>query len=203
MGEPFFSVIVTEHNSAAFMRKGLDSIREQSFTDYELIIVCDACEDKTAEIAREYTDKVIEVDFRRAGLARNRGMDEARGTWILWMDDDDWWLHDEAFAMLAEAVGKNGEDMLAFGFIFKGKGYAPNVPGHLWPAIWNKVWRRSFIERVGARFPDWDHADDMGFANQTHGKAKVAYLDLPFYYYNYMRPGSLTWREEQGEFGNK
>ena len=57
MGAPFFSVIVPEHNSAEFMRKGLDSIRDQSFTDYELIVVCDACSDNTAEIAREYTDR--------------------------------------------------------------------------------------------------------------------------------------------------
>ena len=53
MSNPFFSVIVPMHNSAAFMRRGLDSIREQTFTDYELIIVCDACEDNTADIARE------------------------------------------------------------------------------------------------------------------------------------------------------
>ena len=64
MSKPFFSVIVPEHNSAEFMRKGLESIKAQSFTDYELIVVCDACEDNTAEIAREYTDKVFEIEAR-------------------------------------------------------------------------------------------------------------------------------------------
>lgn len=44
---PFFSVIVPEHNSEKFMRKGLDSIKQQTFKDYELIIVCDACTDNT------------------------------------------------------------------------------------------------------------------------------------------------------------
>ena len=57
--KPFFSVIVPAHNSAAWIRKGLDSIRAQVWDNYELIVVCDACTDNTAEIAREYTDKVI------------------------------------------------------------------------------------------------------------------------------------------------
>ena len=54
MKKPFFSVIVPEHNSAEWMRKGLNSIRWQSFTDYQLIIVCDRCTDDTAKIAEEY-----------------------------------------------------------------------------------------------------------------------------------------------------
>ena len=195
---PFFSVIVPEHNSAAFMRKGLDSIREQSFPNYELIIVCDRCEDDTEMIARKYTDRVIEIDAGRCGMARNAGLDAATGEWILFMDDDDYWLHEYAFEMLANNVGKHEEDILAFSFIFRGKGYARNMPGYLWPAIWNKAWRREFIERVGARFPDWKHSDDAGFAQQTHGKAKIAYWDMPFYYYNYLRPGSLTWKIENG-----
>ena len=47
---PFFSVIVPAYNSAEYIRKGLDSIKEQAFTDYELIIVCDSCTDNTEEI---------------------------------------------------------------------------------------------------------------------------------------------------------
>ena len=85
---PFFSVIVPEHNSEKFMRKGLDSIKEQTFTDYELIIVCDACTDNTVNIAKEYTDKVFEIDKKRCGAARNLGLDNAKGQWILFMDDD-------------------------------------------------------------------------------------------------------------------
>ena len=135
--KPFFSVIVPEHNSAEFMRRGLDSIRMQTFKDYELIVVCDSCEDRTAEIAREYTDKVFEIQAKRCGFARNKGLDEATGEWILFMDDDDW-------------------------------------------------------------FPDWKHSDDEGFSRITHHRAKIAYLDANLYYYNFMRPGSLTWQIEKG-----
>ena len=88
MSKPFFSVIVTEHNSAEWMRKGLDSIADQSFRDYELIVICDRCTDNTAEIAKSYDARVpeitvLEVDFGRAGLSRNRGLDIARGECVL------------------------------------------------------------------------------------------------------------------------
>ena len=202
--KPFFSVIVTEHNSAEWMRKGLDSIADQSFRDFELIVICDRCTDNTAEIAKSYDARVSEitvreVDFGRAGLARNAGLDIARGEWVLWMDDDDWDLHEFAFEMLAAAL-KNAEDVdiLAYGFIWKGVGYAYNSTVRLWPAIWNKCWRREFIG--DHRFPDWEHSDDLGFAREMHPLARIIFWDQPFYYYNFMRPGSVSDKLEKGEY---
>ena len=196
---PFFSVIVPEHNSSQFMRKGLDSIKEQTFTDYELLIICDSCSDNTAEIAKEYTDKVFEINAKSAGVARNTGLDNATGQWILFMDDDDWFLHDYVFEMLAEKLKNFKKDILAFSFIFKGQGYAKCGQ---WIAIWNKVWKRAFIENGHYRFPPIDHADDIQFSQQTHPKATWEYWDMPFYYYNFMHENSLSWREKQGEFNN-
>ena len=46
---PKFSIIVPLHNSADFCRKCLDSVKFQTYTDYELIIVCDKCVDNTAD----------------------------------------------------------------------------------------------------------------------------------------------------------
>lgn len=195
---PFFSVIVPEHNSSEFMRKGLDSIKEQTFTDYELIIVCDRCDDNTADIAREYTDKVFEIDAGCCASARNAGLDAATGEWILFMDDDDWFIGMKAFEQIANRVGLIGEDIFAFGFEWPGYGIKFNSPQKLYTAVWNKAWRREFIERIGARFPEWKHSDDEGFSRLTHHKATIAYHPLCLYYYNFMRPGSLTWQIENG-----
>ena len=136
---PFFSVIVPEHNSEKFMRKGLDSIKEQTFTDYELIIVCDACTDNTVNIAKEYTDKVFEIDKKRCGAARNLGLDNAKGQWILFMDDDDWFLHNYVFEMLYNKIKTIDTEVLAFSFIMNHRGYTKC--GMKWPAIWNKAWK--------------------------------------------------------------
>lgn len=205
MSKPFFSVIVTEHNSEAFMRKGLDSIREQTFTDYELIIVCDNCSDNSAEVAREYSDRVIECSHGRAGLARNEGLDAATGEWVLWMDDDDWYLHEYAFEMIADFIMEHKKagikfDILGYAFIWKGVGFARNTQQRVWPAIWNKAWRREFIG--DNRFPDWKHSDDYGFACEVHPKARFIFWDQPFYYYNFMRAGSISEHIKNGEYDN-
>ena len=132
-------------------------------------------------------------------MARNKGLDEAAGEWILFMDDDDWWMDENAFRTIAENVGKEGEDVLAFGFYWAGNGGDKfNRPGRLFTAIWNKAWRRSFIEEHGFRFPDWKHSDDDGFSRLTHPVARIAYMDEVLYYYNFMRAGSLTWQIQQG-----
>lgn len=198
----FFSVIIPAHNAAGWMRKGLDSIKRQTFTDYELIIVCDDCQDKTAEIAREYTDRVYEVSWHNCGKTRNRGLDEATGKWILFMDDDDWFMDDSAFMVIAQELKrleKEGDqfDVMAFDFIFGSNGYARQYPGHLYIAIWNKAWRREFIGET--RFPEVPHSDDVGFAEQTHDRARFRFMNEALYYYNWMRPGSITQKLHTGE----
>ena len=92
--KPFFSVIVPAHNAAGFIKKTLQSVKMQDFKDYELIVVCDRCTDNTYDIAQAYADKMIRTDFGMDGLARNAGIDAAEGEWILFLDDDDWWIHE-------------------------------------------------------------------------------------------------------------
>lgn len=196
MNKPFFSVIVPAHNSAEFIRKGLKSIKQQTFTDYELIVVCDACTDDTAEVVTGYADKVISTWHGRDGLARNAGIDSADGEWILFMDDDDWWLHPYVFEMIAGKAGKFEEDILAFGFLardFQQPGLQEyyNSRGHIWPAVWNKCYRREFIGDT--RLPGIEFTSDLPFTNELLRKGPgVQFLAVPLYYYNYMRKGSQT-----------
>ena len=205
MDNPFFSVIMPVHNSAGFMRKMLDSIREQSFTDYELIVIADRCSDNSAEIAREYTDKVLEVDFGRAGLSRNAGLDIARGEWILFSDDDDWWLHPYVFETIHAMVCEDEtSDIIAYGFYWKKEDRNDlmnflQANGAWWVAPWTKAWRRSFIGEH--RFPAWRHSDDLGFAEEMFPLVKGwSYLPVPMYFYNYMHAGSTQWKLKTGEF---
>lgn len=198
--KPFFSVITPQHNSAAFMRKGLDSIKKQDFTDYELIIVCDRCSDNTVQIAEEYSDIVLEVDFGMASLSRNAGLDIATGEWVLFLDDDDWYK-DGAFQRIAEEIKRQPDiDILAYGFEWKGRGTALQSSRRVFPAIWNKAWRRDFIGEE--RFPPWIHTDDLGFARKMHKRARFGFLAAELYFYNFMRPGSVSDRIKNGEYDN-
>ena len=198
MSNPFFSVIVPAHNAACRIRRGLSSIMRQTFADYELIVVCDDCQDDTAAIARAYTKNVYEVSWHNCGKTRNKGLDEATGKWILFMDDDDWLQNEDAFQIIADAIRKDENfDVLAFGFTFRMNGYSRQFPGHLYIAIWNKAWKRSFIGDT--RFPEVPHSDDVGFAEQLHPRARFRYIDDNLYFYDYLRPGSITAKLRSGE----
>lgn len=184
-----FSIIIPAYNAANRIRNALDSIASQTFTDYELLVVCDSCKDDTAEIAREYTDKVLLVNNNHDGLTRNVGLDYASGDWVMFMDDDDWWMHEFVLETIAPHLTDN-IDVLRFGFFWL-NGSGDTKPGP-WIAVWNKCWRRSFIGYT--RFSDRPKWSDIDFNNEMMAKApRIADLDKILYYYNFMREGSISW----------
>ena len=190
-----FSIIIPAHNAENHIKKALDSISYQTYKDYELIVVCDRCTDNTEQIVRQYTDKVFTVNFNRDGLTRNVGIDNATGDWILFMDDDDWWLHEFVLDQLSKKLDEVGDniDLLCFSFIWKDIRYcSPNsLRGELYPAVWNKCWRRSIIGSI--RFPDIYSVSDWQFHCAVMRKNPRIYLwDMPMYYYNYLRKGSIS-----------
>ena len=95
MHNPFFSVIVPTHNGETFIRNCLRSIKTQSYRNYELLVVCDSCDDFTWEVAKRFThpDNIYFTECHHDGLTRNKGLGNAQGDWVLFADDDDWFLH--------------------------------------------------------------------------------------------------------------
>lgn len=195
-----YSIIIPAHNSADYIDKALDSIDSQTYKDYELIVVCDACTDRTEHIAKSSirgnsTDKVITVDYNNIGLTRNAGIDVARGEYILFMDDDDWWLHEFVLEQIDQAI--RGADVLCFGFIWKYRGYtSPHRDAKtVWPAVWNKCWKRTAIGVN--RFPDKFPEDVLFNAAVFKRSLDIKFLEMPLYYYNYWREGSYSRRTGQ------
>ena len=190
-----FSVICPTYNGAERLPESLSSVTGQTFTNYELIVVCDSCEDNSAEVARQYTDKVIEVDFHRDGLTRNAGLDAAQGEWILFIDDDDFFMHEYVFSLLAEKIAEVGEnvDVIDYSFIWGGKGYNVQSEDNINIMVWSRAWKRSFIgER---RFNDFQYGSDSYFFSELilhNPDCRVCFYDKLMYYYNYMREGSMS-----------
>ena len=189
-----FSVIIPAHNSEKFIAKGLDSIKNQSFQNFELIVVCDRCTDRTKEIAESYGAKIIEVDYGRDGLSRNAGLEVAKGEYILWQDDDDWYLHEFAFSMIDQKLKEtNNPEVLIYSFLWKGVGYAKplNRFNEPYTAVWCKAWRRDWIGNT--RFSDVYSVSDADFHKLMFAKPHRRVLfDTPLYYYNYLRKGSIS-----------
>ena len=189
-----FSVIIPTHNAEKFISKGLDSIKAQSFRDFELIVVCDRCTDNTKAIAESYGAKTLEVDYGRDGLTRNAGLDIAQGEYILWLDDDDWFLHEFVFEQIDRKLKEtNDPELLCFSFIWKGVMYSEplNKHGEPYVAVWCKAWRRDYIGDT--RFPDVYSVSDSYFhADMMKKPHRTELFDNPMVYYNYLRKGSIS-----------
>ena len=197
-----FSVIVPAHNSEQYIGKLLESVKSQTFKDFELIVVCDNCSDCTGLAARGYADRIITTHYGRDGLARDAGLSEAQGDWILFADDDDWFCDDSCFQQIADAINTNDTDIIAFGYICKGRGYvSPSRLTVFNPGdahVWSNCWKRSAI--TGAKFGDAVFCSDTYFVRDVKIRTqRYVLLDQPLYYYNFKRPGSQTDKLIRGE----
>ena len=197
-----FSVIVPAHNSEQYIGKLLESVKSQTFKDFELIVVCDNCSDCTGLAARGYADRIITTHYGRDDLARDAGLSEAQGDWILFADDDDWFCDDSCFQQIADAINTNDTDIIAFGYICKGRGYvSPSRLTVFNPGdahVWSNCWKRSAI--TGAKFGDAVFCSDTYFVRDVKIRTqRYVLLDQPLYYYNFKRPGSQTDKLIRGE----
>ncbi|MBU0677421.1 MAG: glycosyltransferase family 2 protein [Verrucomicrobia bacterium] len=99
MSTPQVSVVLPTHNRADMLARAIQSVLSQTFTDFELLVISDHCEDHTAELVRGLKDNRIRyLENRRnpgASGARNTGLEESRAPYIAFLDDDDEWTADK------------------------------------------------------------------------------------------------------------
>lgn len=92
---PFFSVVIPAYNREVLIKKAVDSVLAQSYTDFEVIVIDDASKDRTAEVVATYTDPRVRLIKQAVngerGVARNTGNQAAQGQYICYLDSDDWW----------------------------------------------------------------------------------------------------------------
>ena len=93
------SVIVPMHNSSKYLTECIESILNQTYNNFEIIIVDDASTDNSVEIASEIKDNRIRIFKLEENLgvatARNKGIEEATGDYICFIDSDDYWVRDK------------------------------------------------------------------------------------------------------------
>jgi glycosyltransferase involved in cell wall biosynthesis len=81
------SAIIYAHNEEDYLEKTIKNFKETEFP-HELIVVCDSCTDKTSEIAKDYTSRVFEVNFKNISKTRNFGAKKAKGNILVFSDAD-------------------------------------------------------------------------------------------------------------------
>ena len=104
------SIIVPVHNASSSLTSTLDSIRTQTYSEFEVILVDDGSDDGSGGMCDEYAGKdsrfkVFHQENRGVASARNTGLEAARGEWIFFADADDY-LHPEALHILLLGTSK-------------------------------------------------------------------------------------------------
>ncbi len=92
MENPFFSIIVPVYNKERYIANTLDTILQQDFTSFEILAIDDGSTDRSASIIQNIHDeRIIYIHQNNQGVsaARNRGIQEAKGEWIMFLDADD------------------------------------------------------------------------------------------------------------------
>ncbi|NEQ65641.1 MAG: glycosyltransferase [Symploca sp. SIO2D2] len=113
---PTISVIIPAYNAESTIKETINSILNQTFTDFELIIINDGSQDSTLEVVSSISDSRIRVfSYSNAGVsaARNRGIAEAKGEYFSFIDADDLWTPDKLEAQLA-ALQANPQAAVAY-----------------------------------------------------------------------------------------
>ncbi len=88
------SVILPTYNRAATLERAIQSVLAQDYKNFELIVIDDGSTDDTQEIIRSYRKKIRYYSQLHAGVsaARNLGLEKSEGTWVAFLDSDDYWL---------------------------------------------------------------------------------------------------------------
>lgn len=217
--QPMVSIIVPIYNAEQYLRRCVDSILNQEYTDYELLLVNDGSTDASGDICEEYGDqdpRVIVIQKENTGVSdsRNRAIDRARGKYLQFLDSDDW-ITPDATRLFVRAAEEYGCDMVISDFYrVVGERLSPkgdieeegvltreefaahmmeNPADFYYGVLWNKLYRRDIVEEHKLRMDtDISWCEDFMFNLEYIRYAKVFYaLHAPIYYY-VKRKGSLA-----------
>ena len=216
---PMVSIIVPIYNAEQYLRRCVDSILNQEYTDFELLLVNDGSTDASGDICEEYGDRdprVIVIQKENTGVSdsRNRALDRARGKYIQFLDSDDW-ITPDATRLFVRAAEEYGCDMVISDF-YRVVGERLSTKGDIeeegvltreefaahmmenpadfyYGVLWNKLYRRDIVEEHNLRMDtDINWCEDFMFNLEYIRYAKVFYaLHAPIYYY-VKRKGSLA-----------
>lgn len=119
---PLFSIIIPVYNVEKYLNKCVDSVLNQTFTDFEVILVDDGSPDNCPAICDSYAekDKRVRVIHKQNGgliCARKSGLEAARGDYIGFVDSDDW-IEENMYELFADMIKKYSPDMVLSDFYF-------------------------------------------------------------------------------------
>jgi len=201
-----FSIIIPAYNVEKYIEKCINSILEQDYTNYEIIVVDDCSTDNTLNILKKYKEiKILSTPKNsRQGAARNIGLNNCTGDYILFVDADDSLYDKNVIGNIAKTINNNNPDIVYMGMEMYGKREMILMPNEenckkeyrlAENRFINAVsicWKNELIQKNRIRFPEKIRYEDVYFAFLGIEKANTyAYTDFISYKY-YNREDSTT-----------
>ena len=201
------SVIMLTYNRERMVPRAIESILNQTYQDFEFLIVDNGSTDKSGKIADTYARqdtriRVIHRERGNIGAGRNTGLDTARGAYITFLDDDDW-AEPDFLEFLVELLEENAADVAICGAADKAFDERQVMTAEealvalMWRKKYNmafptKLFRRELMEHL--RFPEEGTYDDIALMYKLLAGAKrVAYHGLPKYTFYRHEGNNSAW----------
>lgn len=184
--KPAVSIIIPIYNVEEYLDRCLNSIKTQSFQDFEVIMINNGSVDKSGEIAQKYADEdnrftVVHQENTGASKARNLAYSMSSGEYISFVDSDDYIAPDFLMQMYT-AAKRSGADITVCNYAlnFEPEKRIKKIPSKNLRAgefsrdeavslllkdtrlrffVWNKLWKRELLEKTGTKFIDMFYED--------------------------------------------
>lgn len=215
------SIVMPVYNVENYIVSSIKSVLNQTYKKFELIIVIDGSKDNSEAIAREFekADSRVKVYTKPNGGisdARNYGIDNAQGEYLIFLDSDDFWNYDLALEEINKIINQNKElDLIIFGHTQFDDGEV-NIKETVFPtlqiksgefeadldyliekkiykaAAWDKVVKKSILVNNQIYFPiNKIHEDAVFLSSLVLRLDNIYFSDKKIYNYRYNVNGSL------------
>lgn len=124
MNKPFFSVVIPLYNKEQIIGKTIQSVLNQLYQNFEIVVVDDGCTDKSVSLVEKIKDERIKIIRKKNGgvsSARNLGIQNTQYNWIVFLDADDYWDENHLLNLQNVLLNQKTEGFVATGFYISNK----------------------------------------------------------------------------------
>lgn len=203
---PLISVIVPVYNSDQFLDKNLSSIVNQSYKKLQIIIVNDGSNDDSETIINKFKQQDSRIvslkqsnqGLGSAGSARNTGLSEAQGEYVMFIDSDDFLLKSSAIQTIVDKLNNEKSDLLIFGYELFFSHRKPIIKKALldidkmYIGSWNKVYKLDLVRNL--KFAVGEFYEDTKFVLLSRLRSKTTSVVDECLYAYVQHSGSITAR---------
>lgn len=212
------SIIIPVYNVEAFLAQCLDSVFRLNYTNFEVLCIDDGSTDGSMDILKDYALKypnlrIIHLQHNGASAVRNRGIAEAVGDYLFFLDSDDFILYPETLLELLQISKKHEVDVCFFNALVNGESlYVDSMPScnqcltgsemmtlfynscrTIPTPVWVQLFRRSFlIDSHLRQKEDSYHEDELFTPSLLYLAKKVICINKPVVHYRLLRQGAVT-----------